>query len=80
MARSKVLDPNCSIARSLGVLGELWTFLILREAMDGVTRFAQFRDALGIAPDRLPGLHDRQAVTDQPKPGARCRQPVTAPG
>jgi hypothetical protein len=35
-----VLDPNCSIARSLGVLGERWTFLILREAMDGTTRFA----------------------------------------
>jgi hypothetical protein len=36
MTSSKVLDPNCSIARSLGVLGERWTFLILREAMDGV--------------------------------------------
>jgi DNA-binding HxlR family transcriptional regulator len=47
MAGSKALDPYCSIARSLGVLGERWTFLIMREAMDGVTRFAQFRDALG---------------------------------
>jgi DNA-binding HxlR family transcriptional regulator len=36
MPSSKVLDPNCSIARSLGVLGERWTFLILREAIDGV--------------------------------------------
>ena len=29
------LDPNCSIARSLAVLGERWTFLVLREAMGG---------------------------------------------
>jgi len=46
-------EPNCSIARSLEVLGERWTFLILREALSGATRFAQFREALGIAPDVL---------------------------
>jgi DNA-binding HxlR family transcriptional regulator len=50
---SKVPDSSCSIARSLGVLGERWTFLILREAFNGLTRFAEFRDTLGIAPDVL---------------------------
>jgi DNA-binding HxlR family transcriptional regulator len=50
---SKIPDSSCSIARSLGVLGERWTFLILREAFSGVTRFAQFRDMLGVAPDVL---------------------------
>jgi DNA-binding HxlR family transcriptional regulator len=50
---SKVPDSSCSIARSLGVLGERWTFLILREAFSGLTRFAEFRDSLGIAPDIL---------------------------
>jgi DNA-binding HxlR family transcriptional regulator len=46
-------EPACSISRSLTVLGERWTFLILREALGGATRFAQFRDALGVAPDVL---------------------------
>ena len=83
MASSKVLDPNCSIARSLGVLGERWTFLILREAMDGVTRFAQFRDALGIAPDvltdRLTTLVDYGVMSRAPyqEPGSRTRYAYT---
>ena len=42
----KVPDSSCSIARSLGVLGERWTFLILREAFAGMSRFAEFRDSL----------------------------------
>ena len=46
MGVSKVPDSSCAIARSLGVLGERWTFLILREATLGLTRFAQFRDSL----------------------------------
>jgi DNA-binding HxlR family transcriptional regulator len=83
VASSKVLDPNCSIARSLGVLGERWTFLILREAMDGVTRFAQFRDALGIAPDvltdRLTTLVEHGVMSRAPyqEPGSRSRYAYT---
>jgi DNA-binding HxlR family transcriptional regulator len=83
MAGSKVLDPNCSIARSLGVLGERYTFLILREAMDGVTRFAQFRDALGIAPDvltdRLTTLVEYGVMRRVPyqEPGSRSRYAYT---
>jgi DNA-binding HxlR family transcriptional regulator len=72
-------ESSCSIARSLGVLGERWTFLILREALWGVTRFAQFRDALGIAPDvladRLATLVDYGVLTKEPyqEPGSRAR-------
>src|ERR1700753_4067310 len=43
----------CSIARSLCVVGERWTFLILREAFFGATRFSEFRDRLGVAPGVL---------------------------
>jgi len=50
---AKVPDSSCSIARSLGVIGERWTFLIVRDAFLGATRFAQFRDDLGVAPDVL---------------------------
>ena len=46
-------DTRCSIARSLEVLGEKWTLLVVREASWGRTRFSEFRDALGIAPDVL---------------------------
>ena len=69
----------CSIARALDVLGERWTFLILREAVSGVTRFADFRRVLGIAPDvladRLGTLIDAGVLTKQPyrEAGARVR-------
>ena len=46
-------DSRCSIARSLEVLGQKWTLLIVREAMWGRTRYAEFRSRLGIAPDIL---------------------------
>jgi DNA-binding HxlR family transcriptional regulator len=46
-------DVRCSIARSLEVLGEKWTLLVVREACWGRTRFSEFRSALGVAPDVL---------------------------
>ncbi|MGW2095069.1 winged helix-turn-helix transcriptional regulator [Promicromonospora sukumoe] len=46
-------NARCSIARSLEVLGEKWTLLVVREAFFGYTRFADFRARLGIAPDVL---------------------------
>src|ERR1041384_7055333 len=49
----EVMENTCSIARSLEVLGERWTFLVVREAMSGTTRFADFRATLGVAPDIL---------------------------
>ena len=72
---SKVPDSSCSIARSLGVLGERWTFLILREAFGGLTRFAEFRDNLRIAPDILT---DRLATLV--KYGVMERVPYQEPG
>lgn len=78
-ARSKVPDTTCSIARSLGVLGERWTMLILRDALLGSTRFAEFQRSLGIAPDvltdRLTTLVDHGVMTRVPyqEPSARSR-------
>ncbi|WP_395244084.1 winged helix-turn-helix transcriptional regulator [Agromyces sp. MMS24-K17] len=46
-------DERCSIARSLDVLGQKWSLLIVREAFRGHTRFAEFRTELGVAPDVL---------------------------
>ncbi len=76
---AKVPASSCSIARSLGVLGERWTFLILREAFLGATRFAEFRDRLGVAPDvlsdRLATLVTYGVMEREPyqQPGARSR-------
>lgn len=41
------------MARALDVVGDRWTFLILREAMAGSRRFSEFRAALGISTDVL---------------------------
>jgi DNA-binding HxlR family transcriptional regulator len=74
-----VTQQTCSIARSLEVLGERWTFLILREALSGTTRFADFRAALGVAPDvlsdRLGTLVTAGVLEKRPyrEPGARMR-------
>src|SRR3954469_13783126 len=40
---------SCSIARAMEVLGERWTFLILRECFYGVRRFSDMHRNLGIA-------------------------------
>ena len=76
---AKVPDAPCSIERTLGVLGERWTFLILREAFLGASRFVEFRDRLGVAPDvltdRLATLVDYGVLEREPyrEPGARSR-------
>jgi DNA-binding HxlR family transcriptional regulator len=49
MKRTSFDDMNCSLARTLEVVGEWWTLLILREAMWGTARFDDFQRSLGIA-------------------------------
>jgi DNA-binding HxlR family transcriptional regulator len=46
-------NAACPVARSLAVLGDTWSLLILRDAQAGLTRFDQFRKNLGIAPTML---------------------------
>jgi DNA-binding HxlR family transcriptional regulator len=74
-------DSTCSIARSLEVLGDTWILLIIREAVvAGSTRFQEFREALGIAPNILAkrlalivdeGLMERRTYR---QPGERTRE------
>ena len=42
-------EQTCSIARSLEVIGERWTLLVLRDAFLGVRRFEDYQRSLGIA-------------------------------
>lgn len=53
MHKTDLTSLPCPIARSLGVVGEWWSILILREAMYGETRFDGFQKSLGIAPNML---------------------------
>jgi DNA-binding HxlR family transcriptional regulator len=39
---------SCPIARSLEIVGERWTLLVVRDAFYGVRRFSDFRAHLGI--------------------------------
>jgi len=43
----------CSVARSLTIIGDRWSFLILREGWFGVRRFDEMREKLGIATNIL---------------------------
>jgi len=67
MAITKLQDSSCSVARSLSVLGERWTLLVVREALSGTTRFETFRENLGLAAnvlsDRLATLVDQGVMT-----------------
>ncbi len=48
MSRTSTSDWPCSIARSVDLLGDSWTLLLLRECFYGTCRFEQFIDRLGI--------------------------------
>jgi DNA-binding HxlR family transcriptional regulator len=75
----KIPNDSCAIARSLGVLGERWTLLILREAVKGSNRFSEFRGTLGVTPDvlttRLNTLVENGVMEKVPyrEPGERVR-------
>lgn len=62
MKRSSVSHFPCSIARSLDIVGEWWTPLILRDIFQGLRRFEEIQGDLGIArnilSDRLSTLVD----------------------
>jgi DNA-binding HxlR family transcriptional regulator len=57
---------DCSIARTMAVLGEPWTALILRDLFIGVTRFDALHDHLGVSrkvlATRLARLVDDEIV------------------
>ena len=84
--RTPGLDPrldrdtsNCSIARTLEIVGEKWTILILREIWYGSSRFSEFEHVLGcprnLLADRLKMLvaEGILATETYKEPGARSR-------
>ncbi|MGK8489899.1 winged helix-turn-helix transcriptional regulator [Nocardia asiatica] len=53
MRRTSFQAMGCPIAGALEHVGDWWTLLIVRDALDGFTRFDEFERNLGIAPTML---------------------------
>ena len=79
MERTNYQSSNCSIARTLQVIGEKWTLLILRESFYGATRFEQFHSVLqcprNLLSERLKKLVDEGILerSEYREPGSRTR-------
>ncbi len=77
MERASFADMNCSIARTLEIIGEWWTLLILRDAFLGLSRWAD-RWTAGEAGPPLLLVHEPCG-----RPGeailacARCGEEIT---
>ncbi|MFQ6329071.1 winged helix-turn-helix transcriptional regulator [Nocardia sp. CWNU-33] len=75
MRRTSFAGWPCSVARTMDLLGDWWTPLVLREAFYGIRRFDEFRHELGIARTTLSerlhrlveeGLLEKQAYQREP--------------
>jgi DNA-binding HxlR family transcriptional regulator len=42
-------ESLCGVARPLDAIGDGWSLLIVRDALDGVRRFGEFQKSLGLA-------------------------------
>jgi DNA-binding HxlR family transcriptional regulator len=58
MKRISFARWSCSIARTVDLLGDPWTILVLREAFYGISRFDRFQSELGIARNTLTARLD----------------------
>ncbi|WP_341258319.1 helix-turn-helix domain-containing protein [Gordonia malaquae] len=75
------IDPgNCSVQRTLDVIGDRWSVLVLREVFNGVRRFDQIKSHTGISDsvlsDRLRRLVDNDVLhaVEYQETGARRRK------
>jgi DNA-binding HxlR family transcriptional regulator len=59
MLGSDYTGQNCSIARTLELVGERWTILVLRDVFLGLRRFDQLQRNLGVARNVLTARLDR---------------------
>jgi len=72
-------SEQCSIQRTLALLGEKWTMLVIRDAANGVRRFDDFRRHIGLSEpvlaDRLKHLVSRGILEtrEYQEPGQRRR-------
>jgi DNA-binding HxlR family transcriptional regulator len=53
MKRTSLEGADCPVARSLDVIGDWWSMLIIRDAFLGARRFGEFQKSLGLAKNIL---------------------------
>jgi DNA-binding HxlR family transcriptional regulator len=75
----------CSAARALEIAGERWSLLILRNAaFAGMTRFTDFQNSLGLAPNvlatRLEHFVAEGLMTATPGPAGHAEYHLTPKG
>src|SRR5512144_1598110 len=67
---------RCSVARTLGIVGDRWTMLVLRDAFLGVRRVEDFRRSTAVPRHRLAdrlarlvrdGILERQRYSERPE-------------
>src|ERR1700742_21503 len=72
-ARKSMNYEACPVARTVGIVGDRWSLLIVRDAFDGMRRFGDFQRSLGVArnilSDRLSrlveaGILETRAASD----------------
>src|SRR5471032_317626 len=63
---SKDYGLPCPVAKSLDLLGERWTLLVVRDLLRGPAKFQDLQTSLGVAPgilsDRLKVLEDHAII------------------
>ncbi|TQF73991.1 helix-turn-helix transcriptional regulator [Rhodococcus spelaei] len=83
--RAEWTDPQCPVARTVDILGDRWSLLIVRDAFDGARKFSEFQRNLGIArnilADRLRTLVEHGILTPKPSgSGTRHEYALTDSG
>lgn len=77
MKWSDLSEDMCPVARTMSVIGDRWTVLILRDCFLGVTRFEAFQRSLGITrhvlADRLARLVEEGVLTKERYSGHSAR-------
>lgn len=79
MQKTDLSEASCPVARSLNEVGDWWSLLIVRDALNGVTRFTDFQRSLGCARNilssRLGKLVETGVMTTEPaSDGSAYRQ------
>lgn len=73
-------DPTCPVARTLDLVGDRWSLLIVRDAMDGARSFTEFQRRTGIArnilTDRLRKLTAHGLLDQRTAPSGRRQEYV----
>ena len=68
-------DPPCPVARTLDLVGDRWSLLIVRDAMDDARSFTDFQQRTGVArnilTDRLRRLVDHGILKRETAPSGR---------